>query len=444
MSDKQENQNQSEKEVRLEDLAVGQDYYDMEVDDNWHDQQIEDAYEIANEERAFGGLPEYGPGMSENEIEKMIDDATKDDRLMLVHIDKIYKDTFDGQIKIDTQSRFGGMLAADFLEKINTGKAIRLTGHDKDEIYYIKHNVSILAVAKDMGFTPVKEVDYYSLKGHDSVYIYPDTNSYCQSSVHQGGSPIAFVMNFGGCNLEDAIKKLKEQYVVNHLDSLPKEDPKPVQPQPDKMEFVLPEKVAGKYSHAFAYLTKTRGLDAAIVTQCIKNGLIYEDTKHNVVFVSKDETGKPAFATRHTSLTGSSFKRDVAGSRQDIGWMAGSPAAEKLYICEAPIDALSIMSLRKQQGLPTERASYLATCGTGKSAALFTRLKEYPKINEVVLANDSDTAGKEANRKILERLRKEYPKVTVKLLKPQKGKDINECLCVGSPKTHNRGLEVEK
>ena len=313
-----------------------------------------------------------------------------------------------------------------------------------DVLEYIKHNVSMLTVAKDMGFTPVKAGGYYSLKEHDSVRIYPDTNSYCQFSTNKGGSPIDFVMNFGGCNLENAIKKLKEQYVGNRLDSLPKETPKPVQPQPKKKDFTLPEKVAGKYSHAFAYLVKTRCLDAAIVTQCIKDGLIYEDTKHNVVFIGKDGAGKPAFATRHTSLTGSSFKRDVAGSRQDIGWMAGSPTAEKLYICEAPIDALSIMSLRKQQGLPTERASYLATCGTGKSAALFTRLKEYPKINEVVLANDSDTAGKEANRKILERLRKEYPKVTVKLLKPQKGKDINECLCVGSPKTHNRGLEVEK
>lgn len=313
-----------------------------------------------------------------------------------------------------------------------------------DVLEYIKHNVSMLTVAEDMGFTPVKTGGYYSLKEHDSVRIYPDTNSYCQFSTNKGGSPIDFVMNFGGCNLEDAIKKLKEQYVGNRLDSLPKETPKPVQPRPKKKEFTLPEKVAGKYSHAFAYLVKTRCLDAAVVTQCIKDGLIYEDTKHNVVFVGKDETGKPAFATRHTSLTGSSFKRDVAGSRQDIGWMAGSPAAEKLYICEAPIDALSIMSLRKQQGLPTERASYLATCGTGKSAALFTRLKEHPQINEVVLANDSDAAGKEANRKILERLRKEYPKVAVKLLKPQKGKDINECLCVGSPKTHNRGLEVEK
>lgn len=315
-----------------------------------------------------------------------------------------------------------------------------------DALDYIKRNVSLLTVATDMGLSPVKAGGYYSLKEHDSVRIYPDTNSYYQFSSGKGGSPIDFVMNFGGYTKEEAIRKLKEQYVGNRLDSLPPVKNKPVSP-PEKKEFVLPDKTDGKYSHAYAYLVKTRCLDEQLVQNCMKSGLIYEDKKHNVVFVGKDAAGNASFATRHTSLTGSSFKRDVAGSRQDIGWMVDNKAT-KLYVCEAPIDALSIMSLRKQQGVPVNDASYLATCGTGKSAALYTRLKDNPKISEVILANDNDTAGKEANRKIFETLHRDYPSIAVKQLNPKHGKDINECLCLScspvSPKSSTRGKEVER
>ena len=313
-----------------------------------------------------------------------------------------------------------------------------------DVLDYIKQDVSLLTVAKDMGFTPVKTGGYYSLKEHDSIRIYPETNSYYQFSAGTGGSPIDFVMHLGGYSKEEAIRRLKEQYVGNRLDSLPPVKEKNP-PEPKKKEFILPDKAQGKYRHAFAYLVKTRCIDSAIVGQCIKEGLIYEDNKHNVVFVGKDETGKAAFATRHTSMTGSSFKRDVAGSRQDLGWMVKSPKARKLYVCEAPIDALSIMTLMKQQGKAVENASYLATCGTCKDSAVYTRLRENPQTQVVVLANDNDFAGRKANQKIYENLQKKYPKIRVRLLNPKRGKDINECLChISTPKERIQDEEVER
>ena len=313
-----------------------------------------------------------------------------------------------------------------------------------DVLDYIKQDVSLLTVAKDMGFTPVKTGGYYSLKEHDSIRIYPETNSYYQFSAGTGGSPIDFVMHLGGYSKEEAIRRLKEQYVGNRLDSLPPVKEKNP-PEPKKKEFILPDKAQGKYRHAFAYLVKTRCIDSAIVGQCIKEGLIYEDNKHNVVFVGKDETGKAAFATRHTSMTGSSFKRDVAGSRQDLGWMVKNPQARKLYVCEAPIDALSIMTLMKQQGKAVENASYLATCGTCKDSAVYTRLRENPQTQVVVLANDNDFAGRKANQKIYENLQKKYPKIRVRLLNPKRGKDINECLChISTPKERIQDEEVER
>lgn len=253
-------------------------------------------------------------------------------------------------------------------------------------------------------------------------------------------------MHFGGYSKDQAIKALREQYVNNNNVSTAQHCEKkvPQEKPPEKKELILPEKVQGKYSRAYAYLVKTRCLDAAIVTQCIKDGLIYEDTKHNVVFVGKDKNGQAAFATRHTTLTGSSFKRDVAGSRQDIGWIVNSPKAQKLYVCEAPIDALSIMTLKKQENKPIDKFAYLATCGTGKDKAVYTRLQENSQIKEVVLANDNDGAGKEANLKIYNTLKQKFPNIQVELLRPNNGKDINECLCKKPKKGRNMAQEVER
>jgi hypothetical protein len=317
--------------------------------------------------------------------------------------------------------------------------------YSRDSLDCIK-KIPMLTIAQDMGYTPVKTGGYYSLKEHDSIRIYPETNSYYQFSAGTGGSPIDFVMHLGGYSKEGAIKVLKEQYADNRTGPITThyEKQAPQGEPPEKKEFILPEKVQGKYAHAFAYLVKTRCIDKAIVNQCIKDGLIYEDNKHNVVFVGKDEHGNAAYATKHTTLTSSSFKCDVAGSRQDIGWMVKSPKAEKLYVCEAPIDALSIMTLMKQQNKTVNRYDYLATCGTGKDKALYTRLQENPQIGEVVLANDNDEAGKGANLKIYNILRKKFPRIQVKLLQPTNGKDINECLCKRPKKDRNMEQEVKR
>lgn len=315
---------------------------------------------------------------------------------------------------------------------------------DNAVLDYIKHSVPIITVAQAMGFTPVQEGRYYTLKEHDSVKIYPETNSFYQFSSGKGGSPIDFLMVFGGFTAKEAIERLENEYTNGRFDEIHADTQAHPAPVPEKKEFVLPEKVGGKYTRAFAYLTKTRCLDADIVKQCMSSGLIYEDNKHNVVFVGMDDSGKAVYATRHTTLTDSKFKRDVAGSRQDVGWMVKNGKAEKLYVCEAPIDALSIMTLLKQQGKPMEKASFLATCGTCKDAALYARLRANPQIKEVSLANDNDEAGQKANEKIYKALQKDFPGIRVKLCTPNTGKDINECLCKKPKKEANKEQEVER
>lgn len=306
---------------------------------------------------------------------------------------------------------------------------------------YIKRGVSILQVAEDMGFTLQQIGGYYTLKEHDSVRFYMDTNSFHRFSADVGGSTIDFVKHFGGMNDKEAILTLKEKYVGNRLDSLPQYAPE-LTAAPEPKKFVLPDKIEGKYARVFAYLTKTRCIDADIVQGLMTDGLIYEDKNHNVVFVGKDASGQPAFATRHTTLTQSNYKRDVAGSSQDVGFHIDH-SATRIYVTEAPIDALSIMCLRKQQGHDIQDANYLATCGTGKDATLYYWLKSHPQIKEVILANDNDEAGQKASRKIFQTLKKDFPEIKISTLKIQ-GKDANEHLCIKScPKNPKKKIQQE-
>ena len=317
--------------------------------------------------------------------------------------------------------------------------------HDRsaETLDYIKYGIPILTLASDMGFTPKPIGSYYTLKEHDSVRIYPETNSFMQFSSGIGGSTIDFVMRFGNYDKAEAIRLLKERYLGRRLELLPRKPAQAVQQkQSVRKEFILPPKAEGMFSRAFAYLTKTRCIDTGIVQQCMKDGLIYEDNKHNVVFVGKDENGNPVYATKRSTLTGSSFKCDVAGARQDVGFYVNHHA-EKLYICEAPIDALSIMTLMKRQGKPVEQANYLATGGTGKDAALYFRLDHNPQIKTVVLANDNDDAGRKANQKIIEKLRENYPEIHISCLIPKQGKDLNEYLCMVTNSPKEKALERE-
>ncbi|WP_283606935.1 DUF3991 and toprim domain-containing protein [Faecalispora anaeroviscerum] len=309
---------------------------------------------------------------------------------------------------------------------------------------YIKRGVSILQVAEDMGFTPQRIGGYYTLKEHDSVRFYTDTNSFHRFSVGVGGSTIDFAMHFGGMNEKEAIRSLKEKYVGDRLDSLPQytpPEPKPAEPK----KFELPSKAEGKFARVYAYLTKTRCLDSEVVQSCMKDGLIYEDNKHNVVFVGKDAEGQVAYAAMHTTLTNSHWKGDVAGSRQGIGFMVDHNAS-RLYVSEAPIDALSIICLRKQQGHNIKDSNYMATCSTNKYEALYYRLRTNPHIKDVILAYDNDEAGQKASRKIFQTLKKEFPEIKISCLKIN-GKDPNEHLCQKNcPKNPKKKIaqEVER
>lgn len=67
-------------------------------------------------------------------------------------------------------------------------------------------------------------------------------------------------------------------------------------------ELNLPEK-SDTSKNVYAYLTKTRGIPANIVNDCLKNGTIYQDERRNAVFVGYDDNKQAKYAARRGTFT---------------------------------------------------------------------------------------------------------------------------------------------
>ena len=156
----------------------------------------------------------------------------------------------------------------------------------------------------------------------------------------------------------------------------------------------------------------------------LSSGLLYEDAKHhNCVFVGRDASGEPRFASQRGTydLNGSGFKRDVAGSDKRIAFRLPSrPELDWVLVFEAPIDLMSYLTLHRQV-----TSNAIALCGLYEGA-LDTYLRDNPHIRWIALCLDADGPGQAAAERLLAKY--EGMGYTVKIQKPARGKDWNEYL----------------
>lgn len=271
----------------------------------------------------------------------------------------------------------------------------------------IKENIPILEYAQQMGYTPERCGNQYALKEHDSVRINPDRNVYYRHSTERGGSIIDFVMEFEELTQDEAIRKLRGLLTPASRAAIPTRTTYQKVPEPHK-KVLLPKAHNGRFSRVFAYLTKSRGIDSDIVAAMVKRKALYEDERHNCVFVGRNERGEPAYGcVRGTNTqTDKPYRGDCANSDKRIGWYIDNKA-EALVVTEAPIDAMSFMSMLKIHGKDYRTYNYLALGGVATNAleSLFEDGKNR-QIGRVYLATDNDEAGHAALPKLRKALEK--------------------------------------
>lgn len=266
----------------------------------------------------------------------------------------------------------------------------------------------------------------YCTKEHDSLKI-------------SNGKWYWWSRGFGGVSALDYLIKVKEYSFVEAVELLTgitadwKPPPAPA-PKGEPKELLLPPK--NKDCNRVTEYLFGRGIDLAIIQDCIADGTIFESSKyHNVVFIGKDESGTPKYAAYRGTMS-SSFKGDASGSdkRYSFRLLADKPT-DTVHLFEAAIDLLSYATYLKCEGKDYKSENLLSLSGVYQPKkeikeskipiALTTFLKANPHIKTIFLHLDNDKTGRLCTAALKELLQKDYKIVDEP---PPVGKDFNDFL----------------
>lgn len=229
----------------------------------------------------------------------------------------------------------------------------------------------------------------------------------------EGGNAIDFVKRFFDKSYTEAM-----QFLLNGEGGELKTAP-PVEKKADGI-FVMPRRNETS-ARAYAYLSKSRGIDREVLNEFFRKKLIYESEKyHNAVFVGYNPNGQPLHAHMRGTGTKSTFKGNVPFGMPEYSfhWYGSSG---RLFLFEAPIDMLSFISMNKEGW---KQHSYAACCGVSDRVAM-QLLKDDPRIKRVSICLDNDEEGRKSGKRIKGNL--ESKGVQADILAP-KLKDWNEDL----------------
>lgn len=293
-------------------------------------------------------------------------------------------------------------------------------------------NIDLLEYMKDCGYTPypIGNGSYYGLREHGSVRIYPDTNTYFHPGT--GDNRRLNVINFAqwhyGISNSEAIKMLARELngVTNYKISHVKREYKP----PEKKPFELPAKSPNSYKRVYAYLNQTRCLSRKVITDMIKRNYLYEDVRGNPTFVGYHD-GKECFCFQRgysdkiTEGYDRAYTHIVPGSNFEYAWSVCNNS-NKLFVTEAVIDSMSVMTMLEKHNFNPNDYDYVATCGPSMKP-IVNYVSQHKNIKTVYIGFDNDVAGNKYRKRAIGALQKEG--YTGKIIdKPPHTKDFNEDL----------------
>ncbi len=252
-----------------------------------------------------------------------------------------------------------------------------------DEQIERANRVDVVEYAKSQGMVLKRSGSWYTAQHTGGLYFHRGANTWHWFTLGKGGrGAIKLCMEVENKTWIEAVKTLlgEDMEPIRHT-----RDWKP-EPEPPR-EFQLPDK-NDTYRHVFAYLTKSRGIDPGILKEMVDKGYVYENTQKSCVFVGRDKEGTAKHASvRSTNSYGKAFKQDVPGSQKAFSFSI-SGTSGTLNVFEAPIDALSYMSLQKVYGKQVND-SYVALGGV-TDKALDRFLEDYKDIEKIRVCTDND------------------------------------------------------
>lgn len=269
----------------------------------------------------------------------------------------------------------------------------------------------------------------YSTRSYDSVKI-------------SKGKWYRWSRGYGGVSALDYLVKVREmdfvsavRYLCDLSKYIPENKPQSFLRAPNSpTPFVLPP--GNKNNDRVIQYLLARGIHSGLIRSCINTGRVYEDTRHNCVFVGFDEHDNPCFAFVRSSDPNSTFMHEVSGSNKMYSFsLPPQKNSVKLNVFESAIDTLSYVSLELMCNYQWKADHYLDLSGiyqprknvyeTPIPIALAAYLQNNGQIKSINLCFDNDNAGKLAAQSIIALLRNKYE---VQYTPPKFGKDYNEQL----------------
>ena len=294
-----------------------------------------------------------------------------------------------------------------------------------DEQLQRASGIDITAMLQGQGEKLKKQGRVYRWMRYDSTVI--DRNRWYRHSREIGGGPIQFMQHFYGMDFVEAVKYL--------LDG--EEGAEFVQasrtPEP-KLPFT-PPKLSKNMHRTFAYLIKTRKIDADIVQHFVNEKKIFEtEEHHNTAFCGYDEKGEMKQMHLRSTLPGNRFFMDIDGSDKQYFFRHIGTNSD-VYVFEAPIDMLSYITMNKENW---QESSYVCLGGVAIDA-LKNVLSTNEQISKVYMCVDRDDAGDKTVKRIGDELNEmgyEWERIF------PENKDWNEDLTAGSEQTENFELTM--
>lgn len=246
--------------------------------------------------------------------------------------------------------------------------------------------IDITAMLQGQGEKLKKQGRVYRWLRYDSTVI--DRNRWYRHSREIGGGPIQFMQHFYGMDFVDAVKYLLDGEEGTEFVQASRT------PEP-KLPFT-PPKLSKNMHRTFAYLIKTRKIDADIVQHFVNEKKILETEEyHNTAFCGYDEKDEMKQMHLRSTLPGNRFFMDIDGSDKQY-YFRHIGTNSDVYVFEAPIDMLSYITMNKENW---QESSYVCLGGVAIDA-LKNVLSTNEQISKVYMCVDRDDAGDKTVKRI--------------------------------------------